>query len=271
MKNLPIGIFDSGLGGLTVQREIARSLPYEDTIYFGDTAHVPYGTKSVQTVTRYSAAIAEFLRGKGIKLLVVACNTASAYALGELQATLDIPVIGVIDPGAQMAVAATRTKRVGVIGTEGTVRSGAYFDAIKAYDQKVSVFFRACPLFVPLAEEGFLDNKIAALTALHYLAYFNDHPVDTVVLGCTHYPLLKNVITKALRAGVTLIDSAEATALEVRELLGLKGLLRAEQDISSEPGSHKFYVTDSPERFIQVGRHFLGDTLAEAQLVDLGG
>ncbi len=274
MKKLPIGIFDSGLGGLTVQREIALALPYEDTIYLGDTAHVPYGTKSVQTVTRYSKRIAEFLSEKGIKLLVVACNTASAYALDELRKTLDIPVIGVIDPGAQMAVASTKTMRVGVIGTEGTVRSGAYFDAIKAHNVKVSVFFKACPLFVPLAEEGMLDNKIAALTASHYLGYFKEHPVDTVVLGCTHYPLLKEAITKALGRNVTLIDSAEATAIEVRELLSKEELLRTEvekEGDSDRIGSHKFYVTDSPERFIQVGRHFLGDTLAEAELVDLGG
>lgn len=268
MSNLPIGIFDSGIGGLTVQRAIAALLPHEDTIYFGDTAHVPYGTKSRETVTRYSLDIADYLSKAGIKLLVAACNTASAYSIEALSERLNIPVLGVIEPGAAAAVEATNTRRVGVIGTEGTVRSGAYFDAIKKRDEKVSVFFKACPLFVPLAEEGMLDNRIAALTAMHYLKYFRDEPVDTLVLGCTHYPLLKDVIGQAMPEGTVLIDSAEATAREVQNVLISTGLLRTH--ITDEV-EHSFYVTDSPQRFMSVGESFLGEPFSEVKLVDLGG
>ncbi len=268
MSSLPIGIFDSGIGGLTVQRAIAKLLPHENTIYLGDTAHVPYGTKSRETVTRYSLDIADYLSQAGIKMLVVACNTASAYSIVKLRQLLSIPVIGVIEPGAQAAVEATKAGRIGVIGTEGTVRSGAYFDAIKKRDDKISVFLRACPLFVPLAEEGMLGNRIAALTALHYLKYFRDEPVDTLVLGCTHYPLLKEVIRDAMPEGTILIDSAEATAHEVQNQLISGGLLQTH--ITDKP-KHSYYVTDSPERFMSVGESFLGEPFSDVKLVDLDG
>ena len=268
MSNFPIGIFDSGLGGLTVQRAIAALLPHEDTIYLGDTAHVPYGTKSRETVTRYSLDIADYLSKSGIKLLVVACNTASAYSIGALRERLNIPVIGVIEPGASAAVEATQTGRIGVIGTEGTVRSGAYFDAIKKRDDRILVFLKACPLFVPLAEEGMLDNRIAALTAMHYLKYFKEEPVDTLVLGCTHYPLLKEVVGLAMPEGTALIDSAEATAHEVQKMLISKGLIKTH--VTDEP-KHSFYVTDSPERFMSVGKNFLGEPFSDVKLIHLIG
>ncbi|MEE9542832.1 MAG: glutamate racemase [Thermodesulfobacteriota bacterium] len=268
MNNNPIGIFDSGLGGLTVLSELTKLLPAEDTIYLGDTAHVPYGTKSSETVTRYSLEIADFLSGLGIKLLVVACNTASAYAIDRLTEVLDIPVIGVIEPGARKAVDTTTSGKIGIIGTEGTIRSKAYTEAIKEIDPVIQVHSKACPLFVSLAEEGFLDNTIAELTAKEYLAEFGRLDIDTLVLGCTHYPLLKGVISKTLGAGVRLIDSAEATASEVSQVLRVEGLLS--EDNSGGKAAHSFYVTDSPKRFMRVGRNFLNGSPFTAELVTLG-
>lgn len=267
----PIGVFDSGIGGLTVLKEITRRLPSEDTIYLGDTARVPYGSKSRETVVGYSLEVARFLSGRGIKLLVVACNTASAYAVDRLAETLDIPVIGVIEPGAKAAVGATRTGRIGVIGTEGTIRSSAYTSAIKALSPDSTVMTRACPLFVPLAEEGLLDDEITELVAERYLSGLRDGEggekgVDTLVLGCTHYPLLKSVVSRVMGPGVTLIDSAEATAVEVERVLGEKGLLRGSR--GGEP-AHVFHVTDSPERFVKVGAIFFGPGLTRAELAGL--
>lgn len=265
-KERPIGIFDSGIGGLTVQREIASLLPGEDTIYLGDTAHLPYGTKSKEAVTRFSHRIAEFLVGHDIKLLVVACNTASAFCLDALTESLDIPVIGVIRPGARAAVEGTVSSRIGVVGTEGTIKSRAYEEAIKEIDPSLEVFSKACPLFVPLAEEGLIDNSVARLTAELYLSAFDDKQIDTLVLGCTHYPLLKSVIKDALDSTVMLIDSAEATAIEVKRLLTERSLLSMSEESKA---SHRFYVTDSPERFISVGKNFLGSEFKSAELVDL--
>ncbi len=185
-----IGIFDSGVGGLTVLKEIVRVLPQEDTIYLGDTARVPYGTKSPETVTRYSQQITSFLVSRDIKLLVVACNTASAFSLDALKERFPIPIVGVIEPGSRRAAAVTRTGKVGVIGTEGTIRSSAYAKAIKRMNPEIEVITRACPLFVPLAEEGWVDNEVARLTARIYLQGLKEEGVDTLVLGCTHYPLL---------------------------------------------------------------------------------
>ncbi len=265
MKSDAIGIFDSGLGGLTVQSEITKLLPGEDTIYLGDTARVPYGTKSAETVTRYSIEIADFLTTLNIKILVVACNTASAYAIEALSDKLDIPVVGVIKPGAMSAVRATKAKKIGVIGTEGTIRSGAYVQAVKEIDPDIEVQVKACPLFVPLVEEGFLDSEITELAAREYLALFTDGALDALVLGCTHYPLLKGVISKTLGPGVSLIDSAEATAAEVGRVLKERALL------NDGEGTHRFFVTDSPKRFVDVGKNFLHDRLDSAELVKLGG
>ncbi|MGE0157298.1 MAG: glutamate racemase [Geobacter sp.] len=260
-----IGIFDSGVGGLTVLRELARALPQEDTIYFGDTARVPYGTKSPDTVIRYSQEIASFLMTRDIKLLVVACNTASAVALPALRRQLPIPVVGVIEPGARRAVEVTRSGVVGVIGTAGTIRSSAYSRAIKRLNPNISVLAKPCPLFVPLAEEGWTDNEIARLTAHQYLDELRQAGVDSLVLGCTHYPLLKKIIAEAMGPQVALVDSAEETARTVATILQEKKLLRP----AAEQGNHHYYVTDVPAGFIRVGNRFLGGKLGDVYQVSL--
>lgn len=262
----PIGIFDSGIGGLTVLKEMLNAMPGEDTIYLGDTARVPYGTKSAETVTRYSFENAKFLLKFDIKLLVVACNTASAYCLPQLKKELSIPVIGVIEPGAKKAVEVTKAKRIGIIGTEGTIRSGAYFDAIKTIDQSIAVFTQPCPLFVPLAEEGWTNNQIARMTAHAYLNDIKKQWIDALILGCTHYPLLKSIISDVMGNTVTLIDSGHETAAEVAKCLMEKNLLKT---ISSGESCHRFFVTDSPERFRQVGSRFMGTRLNNVELVNL--
>ncbi len=260
-----IGIFDSGVGGLTVLREIMHALPQEDTLYFGDTARVPYGTKSPETVIRYSGEIASFLIRRDIKLLVVACNTASAVALPTLKRQLSIPVVGVIEPGARRAVEVSRSGRIGVIGTAGTIRSSAYTRAIKRLNPEAEVLTRACPLFVPLAEEGWTDNQVARLAAQIYLQELKDASVDTVVLGCTHYPLLKGMIADVMGPGVTLVDSAEETARTVAAILADKGLLRP----PAEKGNHSYYVSDIPAGFVRVGNRFLGGKLGDVFQVSL--
>jgi len=260
-----IGIFDSGVGGLTVLKEVVKALPQEDTIYLGDTARVPYGTKSPETVTRYSLQVTSFLVERDIKLLVVACNTASAVSLDALKNHFSIPIIGVIEPGARRAVSVTRSGKVGVIGTTATIQSSAYTKAIKKIDRGIEVVTRACPLFVPLAEEGWVDNEVARLTARNYLQGLKDEGVDTLVLGCTHYPLLKGIIAEVMGDGVELVDSAEETARTVAETLGAGDILRP----SSEKGNHHFFVTDVPAGFIRVGNRFLGGRLGDVYQVNL--
>ncbi|MBC8017898.1 MAG: glutamate racemase [Verrucomicrobia bacterium] len=260
-----VGIFDSGVGGLTVLREITRVLPQEDTIYFGDTARVPYGTKSPETVTRYAREITAFLVRRDIKLLVVACNTASAVALPTLKRLFPIPVVGVIEPGAKRAVEVSRTGRIGVIGTAGTIRSSAYTRAIKRLNPTAEVLTKACPLFVPLAEEGWVDNQVARLTAQNYLQELKDAGVDTLVLGCTHYPLLKPLIAEIMGSGVTLVDSAAETARTVAGILAQKKCLRPDSEI----GNHHYYVSDIPAGFIRVGNRFLGERLGDVYQVSL--
>lgn len=260
-----IGIFDSGVGGLTVLRELTRALPQEDTIYFGDTARVPYGTKSPDTVIRYSQEIAAFLTKQDIKLLVVACNTASAVALPTLRRSLNIPVVGVIEPGAKRAAEVTRSGVIGVIGTSGTIRSSAYSRAIKRINPDISVLARSCPLFVPLAEEGWTDNEVAVMTARLYLQELSKAQVDTLVLGCTHYPLLKKIIAEVMGPDVTLVDSAEETAITVATILQERQLLRP----PAELGNHHYYVTDVPAGFIRVGNRFLGGKLGDVYQVSL--
>lgn len=260
-----IGIFDSGVGGLTVLREIMSALPQEDTLYFGDTARVPYGTKSPETVTRYASEIASFLFKRDIKLLVVACNTASAVALPTLKRQLSIPVVGVIEPGARRAVEVSRSGRIGVIGTAGTIRSSAYTRAIKRLKPDSEVLTRACPLFVPLVEEGWVDNQVARLTAQTYLEELRESKVDTLVLGCTHYPLLKSLIAEVMGSDVTLVDSAEETARTVSEILTLRKQLRP----VAETGNHNYYVTDIPAGFVRIGNRFLGGKLEDVFQVNL--
>jgi len=260
-----IGIFDSGVGGLTVLREIHRSMPQEDTIYFGDTARVPYGSKSPETVARYSLEITSFLARRDIKLLVVACNTASAVSLNSLKRHFPIPVVGVIEPGARRAVEVTSNGRIGVIGTTGTIKSGAYTRAIKRLNPLAEVLTKACPLFVPLAEEGWTDNQVARLTARSYLLELRESGVDTLVLGCTHYPLLTAIIAEAMGPDVTLVDSAAETARTVADILSKKKLLRP----ALEKGNHHYYVSDIPAGFIRVGNRFLGGRLGDVYQVNL--
>jgi len=260
-----IGIFDSGVGGLTVLREIIGAMPQEDTIYLGDTARVPYGTKSPETVIRFARQIGAFLVSRDIKLLVVACNTASAVSLEILQEELPIPVVGVIEPGAARAAAVTRSGRVGVIGTAGTIRSSAYTKAIKRINPDIEVITGECPMFVPLAEEGWVDNEVARLTAGIYLQGLKEKGVDTLVLGCTHYPLLKGIIGEVMGPGVTLVDSAAETAARVREILETRGELRPSQ----ESGNHHFFVTDVPAGFIRIGNRFLGGDFGDVYQIRL--
>jgi glutamate racemase len=248
-----IGVFDSGIGGLTVVQALTRLLPREHVIYLGDTARWPYGTKSIEVVRRYSIENTEFLIDKGVKALVVACNTSSAAAVAVLQERYDVPVIGVIEPGAVAAAAATRNRKVGVIATEATIASGEYTRALRRVRADLEIYTRACPLFVPLAEEGWVDNEIARATAVLYLSSLRRSGIDTLVLGCTHYPLLRGVIATTMGDDVHIIDSATATALATQETLDRAGLLRRQGG-----GAAAFFVTDAPERFVKVGARFLG-------------
>jgi glutamate racemase len=260
-----IGIFDSGVGGLTVLKEVLKALPQEDTIYLGDTARVPYGTKSPETVIRYALQVTSFLVERDIKLLVVACNTASAVALDTLKDHFSIPIIGVIEPGARRAAAVTGSGKVGVIGTSATIQSSAYAKAIKRINRDIEVVTRACPLFVPLAEEGWVDNEVARLTARIYLNGLKEEGVDTLVLGCTHYPLIKGIIAETMGDGVKLVDSAEETARAVADILQGRDLLRP----PSEKGNHHYFVTDVPAGFIKVGNRFLGGRLGDVYQVNV--
>jgi glutamate racemase len=262
-QDSPIGVFDSGIGGLTVLHEIIQTMPKENTVYLGDTARAPYGTKSVETVLRYSYENSEFLIEKGVKVVVVACNTSTAIALGQLRSRLNLPVVGVIEPGVRRAIKSTKNKKVGVIGTEATIQSGAYTRALKAVDANIEVYSRACPLFVPLVEEGWTDNEVVEMTAKAYLQGFKQSGIDTLVLGCTHYPLLKKAIRNFLGRRVRLVDSAEETAKEVESMLKADSSLR-----KNGKGAHSFFVTDAPERFIKVGRRFLGEKVESAVRIE---
>ena len=265
MPERAIGVFDSGVGGLTVLRELRLQVPAEDLVYLGDTARVPYGTKSAPTVRRYADEAARFLIEQQVKLIVVACNTASAVALETLAQNFQVPVVGVIVPGARRALEVSRSGRIGVIGTEGTIRSQAYEREILNGRPGVSVFTAACPLFVPLAEEGWADHKIACMAAEEYIRPLLDHNIDTLVLGCTHYPLLKRTLQNTVGDGVTLIDSAEETAKTVAGLLERQGLGRR---IPSD-SAPRYFVTDIPDRFQRVGGAFLGGPLDHIATISL--
>ncbi len=266
---MAIGIFDSGIGGLTVLREIKSLLPRAHLIYLGDTARVPYGIRSSNTVTVYAMESARFLSERGIDMLVVACNTSSAVAMDALSDGFDVPVLGVIHPGAKAAVQTTKGGRVGVLGTPATISSNAYLKAIRQIDSGVSVAGMPCPLFVPLVEEGWLENEVARLTAREYLyrLYHADPDIDTIVLGCTHYPLLKPVLNKVsagvFEGPVTLVDSALETARMVREMVEEKNIH------TDEDGDVEYFVTDFPERFRNVGSMFLGEDIEQAEQVAL--
>jgi glutamate racemase len=265
-NSAPIGVFDSGIGGLTVAHEVIRQLPHESIVYFGDTARVPYGPKSPETVRRYSREIADFLREQGVKAIVIACNTATAHALGVLRNEMDMPVIGVVEPGARAAVAATRSGHVGVIGTVGTIKSGAYERAIREIDPDIVVTPRACPLFVPLVEEGWTEHEATRLVAREYLEPIRSAEIDTLVLGCTHYPLLKPLLRDVLGPNVRLIDSAEETAAETARTLSGAGIAA---NASAEP-TYRFIASDDPLQFLQLGQRFLGGTMEGVEIRTLG-
>lgn len=259
----PIGVFDSGVGGLTVVKELIRQLPHEDIVYFGDTARVPYGIKSKETVIRFSIENILFLLKHDVKLICVACNTVSSFALPEIKNHFRVPIVGVISPGAREAVYATGNKRIGVIGTKGTIKSRSYEDEIKHLDPEVKVTAAACPLFVPFVEEGWLSGNMVLTVARHYLKPLKDAGVDTVILGCTHYPLLKTVIKDVMGKNVTLIDSAKQVAIEVNKILAADGLLN-----SKGKGRHEFFVSDNPEWFKNLARSFLGSSAKNVKKVN---
>ena len=273
--SLPIGIFDSGVGGLTVYRALHEQLPNERFVYLGDTARVPYGTKSLATVERYAVENARFLASHDIKLLVVACNTASALALPAIRSALEIDVVGVIGPGARAAAGSPSARNIGVIATESTVQSGAYTQAIKKVNPQARIIERPCPMFVPLAEEGWADNEVTRTIAATYLADLRAQ-VDTIVLGCTHYPILRNVIQDTVGADVKLIDSGEATVLEVKSLLQERQLARETLPTGAlnrqlcDDLDH-FYVTDAAERFARVAERFLGAKPSRLEAVEVWG
>ncbi len=281
---LPIGIFDSGVGGLTVYRALHERLPDERFVYLGDTARVPYGTKSLATVERYAIENARFLEAHGIKLLVVACNTASALALPAIRASVKVPVVGMIGPGARAAVAASKGRRVGIIATESTIRSGAYANEIKRLAPEIEVVERACPLFVALAEEGWAETDVARTVAAEYLKDLHDEEIDALVMGCTHYPILRRVIQETVGTSVSLIDSGEAAAESVAEVLSSENLRRHSFDTHTgrllreraragrlcDDLDH-FYVTDAAERFARVAERFLGTAPRVLEAVEVWG
>ena len=259
----PIGIFDSGIGGLTVVKEIIKILPREDILYLGDTARVPYGIRSPDTVMRYALENTEFLLHRGIKMLVVACNTVSAIGLDTLEEKTDIPVVGVLNPGAKAAIKATKKGRIGIIGTEATISSNAYQRAIRSFGNSTKVFGTACSLFVPLVEEGLFEGKITELIVERYLSDLKSRDIDTLVLGCTHYPMLKKQIRAFMGYGVILIDSAVETAQTVRDILTEAQLLNNTGPLPER----RFFVTDSPGRFQRIGATFLGNEITEIERV----
>jgi len=259
-----IGVFDSGIGGLTVLKALVDALPGEDFIYLGDTARLPYGTKTAEVIRRYSKENTEFLLAKGIKMLVIACNTSSAVALETIASQTIVPVVGVIEPGARAAVKASRSGKIGVIGTEATIASGAYTRAIQDLKPSAEIYTRACPLLVPLAEEGWTDNQVAQLTVEHYLESLKQSGIDTLLLGCTHYPLLTAMFAQVLGPKVRIVDSATATAAEVRARLKALKLMRR----PGHAGRQSFFVTETPDRFSRVGRRFLGPQVDSAVRIE---
>lgn len=265
MDNRPIGVFDSGLGGLTVLKEIMNLLPLESIVYLGDSGRAPYGTKSKETVTKYTFQNIRFLRDQDIKMIVIACNTVSAYSYEQVRQSFDVPVIEVIQPGAATAVRETKNKKVGIIGTPATINSSVYERAIKQRDSSIEIVSKACPLFVPLVEEGWWENDIAYRIAEEYLHPFIAEGIDTLVLGCTHYPLLKNTISKVLGNGVKLVSSALEAARAVKMIIGEKDIAR---DECLKP-VYRYYTTDSVEKFEFLGSSILNREICSAEKVDI--
>ena len=267
-KDAPIGVFDSGVGGLTVAREIMRQIPNEKIIYFGDTARVPYGSKSQDTVTRFSKQIVRFLQTFQVKTIVVACNTASAYALDELEREIDIPIIGVVKPGAKTATEVTRNGRIGVIATEATIGSQIYTKYIKELNRDVTIYGKACPLFVPLAEEGLWEDPVTDEIARRYLTELIDIDIDTLILGCTHYPLIRSTLGRIMGEHVTLVNPAYETARELKEMLAERGILNEESPkLGANP--YQFYVSDSAEKFKRFANSIIKYGILSAKTINI--
>ncbi|HIW80687.1 MAG TPA: glutamate racemase [Candidatus Acetatifactor stercoripullorum] len=264
----PIGVFDSGVGGLTVAREIMRQIPNEKIIYFGDTARVPYGSKSKETVTRFSRQIVRFLQSFQVKTIVVACNTASAYALDELEKETDIPIIGVVKPGAKTAVQVTRNGKIGVIATEATIGSRIYSKYIQELNENVTIYGKACPLFVPLVEEGLWQDPVTDEIAKRYLTELIDIDIDTLILGCTHYPLIRSTLGRIMGEKVTLVNPAYETARELRELLDKKGILNEEPPELGD-NQYQFYVSDGAEKFKQFANSIIKYGILSTKTVNI--
>lgn len=265
-KNQAIGIFDSGIGGLTVSKEIMSLLCGENIVYLGDTARVPYGTKSQRTVRKYVESTTNFLLSKNIKLLVVACNTASAYAIEMLKENLDIPVVGVVEPGAKKASELTVNGKIGVIGTHATIKSGSYEKKLREIcSSSIEIHSKPCPLFVPLAEEGWEDDETSAIIAEKYLGDLRESGIDVLILGCTHYPILKNTIAGVMGKGISLVDSAEETAKQTENILRSQGLLRED----GKTREMSFYLTDDSETFTSIASRFLGRPMEKTETVDI--
>ncbi len=258
-------MFDSGVGGLTVVRQILSRLPQEEIVYFGDTARVPYGPKSREAITKFGLQATQFLLSLKVKLIVVACNSVSSNSLEVLRERFGVPIVGVIEPGAEVGCRVTRNKKIGVIGTVATIESGAYEKAIREIAPEIEVQSRSCPLFVPLAEEGWMGKKATYLIAGEYLAPFKASGVDTLILGCTHYPLLKHTISEIMGKKVALVDSGEVVASKVEDVLSERGLLRA----GSPTPEHRFFLSDIPRKFPEIGERFLGHPISSIRTVDL--
>lgn len=269
-KDAPIGVFDSGVGGLTVVREIMRQIPNEKIVYFGDTARVPYGSKSKDTVTRFSRQIVRFLQTQEVKAIVVACNTASAYALSELEKEVDIPIIGVVKPGAKVAADTTCNGKIGVIATEGTISSGIYSEYIKELKSDAKVIGKACPLFVPLIEEGLWEDPVTDEIARRYLTEFTqqDKDIDTLILGCTHYPLIRSTLGRIAGENVTLVNPAYETAIELKRLLDEKNLLN-DKEPSLGDNRYQFYVSDKADKFQNFANSIIKYGILSAKVVNI--
>ena len=263
----PVGVFDSGVGGLTVAREIMRQLPNENLVYFGDTARVPYGSKSRDNIIRYSRQIIHFLKTKGVKAIVIACNTASALALDVVREESDIPIIGVVEPGARAALQITQTKKIGVIGTEATVQSAMYGKIIKGLDPTVSVIGKACPLFVPLVEEGFAKHKVTEEIIDYYLASMKESDIDSIILGCTHYPLLRSRIRAYLGDKIQLVNPAYETAMDLKYILKESGMENAGKE--GEHATYSFYVSDAADKFKQFANSILPYDIETTQQINI--
>jgi glutamate racemase len=263
----PVGVFDSGVGGLTVAREIMRQLPNENLVYFGDTARVPYGSKSRDNIIRYSRQIIHFLKTKGVKAIVIACNTASALALDVVREESDIPIIGVVEPGARAALQITQTKKIGVIGTEATVQSAMYGKIIKGLDPTVSVIGKACPLFVPLVEEGFAKHKVTEEIIDYYLASMKESDIDSLILGCTHYPLLRSRIRAYLGDKIQLVNPAYETAMDLKYILKESGMENAGKE--GEHATYSFYVSDAADKFKQFANSILPYDIETTQQINI--